>query len=145
MTKIIADTTSGLPLELVHKLGIAMIPQQVIFEEHAYRDDTGISTAEFLNKLKNSAELPKTAAPLPVMYTPVFAEAAKNGETCLVIAPSSKISGTCRSAETARMDFPGADIRIIETQTVAGCLGTKYDRLFDGLGNPWSPKNPKFD
>ena len=124
MTKIIADTTSGLPLDLLQKLGIPLIPQQVIFEEQAYRDDTGISTAEFIQKLKASTVLPKTAAPLPTMYAPCFADAAKNSETCLVIAPSAKISGTSRSAELARQEFPDADIRIIDTQTIAGCLGS---------------------
>ena len=124
MTKIITDTTSGLPLDLAAFLGIPMIPQQVIFEEQSYRDDTGITTTEFLKKLKASAILPKTAAPLPNMYTPFFTLAAQNKETCIVIAPSAKISGTTRSAETARQDFPDTDIRIIDTQTIAGCLGT---------------------
>ena len=124
MTKIITDTTSGLPLDLAASFGISMIPQQVIFEEQSYQDDTGITTAEFLKKLKGSAILPKTAAPLPNMYTPFFTQAAKDKETCIVIAPSAKISGTARSAETACQDFPGADIRIIDTQTIAGCVGT---------------------
>jgi DegV family protein with EDD domain len=34
------------------------------------------------------------------------------------------MSGTLRSAETARQDFPQADIRIIDTMTIAGCLGS---------------------
>ncbi|HEY3310063.1 MAG TPA: DegV family protein [Anaerolineales bacterium] len=122
MTIIVADTTSSLPLELAKQLDIPMIPQQVVFGEQSYRDDE-LSTAEFLKRLKASAALPKTAAPIHSHYTPIFSEAAKRGEAVLVIAPSGKISGTVRSAETARQDFPGADIRIIDTQTVAGCLG----------------------
>jgi DegV family protein with EDD domain len=123
MTKIVADTTSGLPLELAAQLGITMIPQLVIFGEETYRDDTELTTADFLRKLRAATALPKTAAPLPAMYYPVFEAAAKAGETVLVIAPTAKMSGTVRSAETAKADFPGADIRILDTLTIAGCLG----------------------
>ena len=123
MTIIIADTTSGLPLGQAKNLGIPVIPQQVIFGEQTYQDDTGITTDEFLIKLRASRVLPKTAAPLPKMYFPFFSEAAKTGETVIVIAPTGKMSGTIRSAETARQDFPEADIRIIDTLTIAGCVG----------------------
>lgn len=123
MTKIIADTTSSLPLELAKQRDIPMIAQQVVFGEQSFRD-TELTTAEFLRRLKSSAVLPKTAAPIHTDYKPFFSDAAKSGETILVIAPSSKISGTVRSAETAMQDFPGLDIRVIDTLTVAGCLGS---------------------
>jgi len=124
MTKIVADTTSSLPLELAAQLGIPLIPQLVIFGEQTYRDDTELSAADFLQKLKSASVLPKTAAPLPAMYFPIFEAAAQTGETVFVIAPTSQMSGTVRSAETAKADFPGADIRVIDSLTIAGCLGS---------------------
>ncbi len=124
MTIIVADTTSSLPLDMAARLGIPMIPQLVIFGENTYRDDTELTTEDFLQKLRNSKALPKTAAPPPAMYNPIFEKAAESGETIIVVAPTGKMSGTLRSAETARKDFPNADIRIIDTQTVAGCLGS---------------------
>ncbi len=124
MTKIVTDTTSGLPLELAAQLGIYMLPQIIMFGEESYRDDTEIDTATFLQKLRASSVLPTTAAPPLPLYHPIFEEAAKTGETVIVVAPSPKMSGVIRSAETARQDFPTADIRIINTQTIAGCLGS---------------------
>lgn len=124
MTMIIGDTTSSLPLDLASRLGIPLIPQLVIFGEQTYRDDGELPTSEFLRKLRASSTLPKTAAPLHSLYDPYYSKAAKTGEPLLVIAPSEKISGTVRSAQTALQEFPGADIRIIDTNTVAGCLGT---------------------
>jgi len=123
MTIIVADTTSGLPLELAEQLGIPMIPQQVIFGEQTFQDDRELSTTEFLKRLKASSLLPKTAAPLHSLYTPIFSEAAKSGESVIVVAPTCIMSGTVRSAQTARQDFPEADIRIIDTHTIVGCLG----------------------
>ena len=124
MTKIVADTTCGLPLAMLAELGIPVVPQIVTFGEQSFRDDTELTTDEFLQKLKASPVLPKTAAPIPALYTPIFAEAAKAGEPVIVVAPSIKVSGTLRSAQLAALDFPRADIRIIDTQTVAGCLGS---------------------
>lgn len=131
MTIIVADTTSGLPLELAARLGIPMIPQLVIFGENTYRDDTQLTTAGFLEKLRDSKILPKTAAPPPVLYNPIFEKASKSGETVIVVAPTGKMSGTLRSAETARQDFPKADIRIIDTLTIAGCLGSLVLSAYD--------------
>ncbi|MCS6992467.1 MAG: DegV family protein [Anaerolineales bacterium] len=124
MIRIVTDTLTGFPLDLMRARGIPVIPQIVIFGETAYRDDTEIDTATFLQKLRAGRETPKTAAPPPHLYLPIFAEAAKNGDTVLVIAPSAKVSGTVRSAETARNDFPHADIRILDTQTLACNQGT---------------------
>jgi DegV family protein with EDD domain len=124
MTLIVADTTSSLPLDLTARLGIPVIPQFVEFGERSFRDDTELSTADFLEKLRASPTLPKTAAPPPALYNPIFEAAARVGETVIVVAPSAKISGTVRAAEVARQDYPAADIRVVDTLTVAGCLGT---------------------
>lgn len=122
MVKIIADTTCGLPLETLKALGIPVIPQIVIFGEQPYRDDTELDTATFLQKLKTSSQLPKTAAPPPPLYTPVFEEALGKGDEVIVIAPSAKVSGTVRSAEVAAQDFPGLKVHVVDSQTIAGNL-----------------------
>jgi DegV family protein with EDD domain len=41
-----------------------------------------------------------------------------------VVAPSGKVSGTVRSAETAAQEFAEVDIRVIDTQTIACNLGS---------------------
>ena len=124
MTIIVADTTCGLPPAMLADLGIPVLPQLVIFGEQSLRDDTELTTELFLKKLRASSSLPKTAAPMPVLYAPVFSAAAAAGESVVVVAPSAKVSGTARSAETARMDFPQVDIRVVDTQTIAGCLAS---------------------
>jgi DegV family protein with EDD domain len=124
MTIIVADTTCSLPLNLTSQLGIPVVPQSVIFGEQSYWDDSELTTADFLEKLRASPVLPKTAAPPPALYNPIYERAMQGAESVIVVAPSAKVSGTVRSAETARHDFPTADIHVIDTQTIAGCLGT---------------------
>ncbi len=123
MTIIVADTTCGLPRDLLAKRGIPLIPQIVMFGEQAYHDDTELDTASFLQKLKASATLPKTAAPEPPLYYPIYENARAKGESVIVIAPSAKLSGTVRSAETAAQEFPGLDVRVIDSFTISCNLG----------------------
>jgi DegV family protein with EDD domain len=124
MVKIIADTTSGLPHEMLKELGIPLIPQIVVFGEESYRDDTELDTGAFLTKLRASKELPKTAAPPPQLYHPLFQKALKDGDEVVIIAPSAKVSGTVRSAEVAAQDFPELVVRVIDSKTIAGNLAS---------------------
>jgi DegV family protein with EDD domain len=124
MTIIVADTTCGLPRKLLEERGIPLIPQIVTFGEESYHDDKDLDTATFLSKLKASPTLPKTAAPEPSLYYPIFEEARRKGRSVIVVAPTSKASGTVRSAETAAQEFPEVDIRVVDTQTVSCNLGS---------------------
>lgn len=124
MTIIVADTTCGLPRDLLARRGIPLIPQVVMFGEEAFHDDKELDTAAFLQRLKASKELPKTAAPEPPLYFPIFEEAKKTGESVIVVAPTGKASGTVRSAQTAALEFPGVDIRVVDTLTISCNLGS---------------------
>jgi len=124
MTVIVADTTCGLPRDLLERRGIPFVPQVVIFGDEAYHDVTELDTLEFLKKLKASPVLPKTAAPEPTLYYAIFDKAREQGQSVIVVAPSAKLSGTVRSAEVAAQEYPGMDIRIIDTLTVSCNLGS---------------------
>lgn len=123
MIKIIADTTCGLPLDELAELGIDVIPQIIIFDGKPYRDDTEIDTPTFLAKLNSAKELPKTSAPPPVYYEPLFKQYAKQGYPIIIPTPSTELSGTFRSAESAAEEVPEAEVHIIDTRTIAGGLG----------------------
>ena len=92
MTVIVADTTCGLPRELLEQRGIPFVPQVVIFGDQSFHDDGELDTAEFLKKLKAAPLLPKTAAPEPTLYYPIFEKANARGESVIVVAPSARIS-----------------------------------------------------
>lgn len=123
MTRIVADTTCGLPPELARQLGIPLVPQIINFGAESFREGVDIDHATFMARLRVGPHLPKTAAPYPGDFIEVFQEFVSAGEAIVCIHPSTDVSGTVRSAEIARQDFPGADIRIIDTRTIAGPLG----------------------
>ena len=76
-------------LEEAKKLGIPLLPQLVIFGDETYRDDTEMGPAAFLEKLASTSVRPKTAAPEPVRYQPIFEKWLGEKSTILVICPSA--------------------------------------------------------
>jgi DegV family protein with EDD domain len=124
MIKIVTDTTSSLPRHLAEEYDIPVLPQIIIFGEEAYRDDTELDTPAFIEKLRASPALPKTAAPPPALYHPIFERLLAEADTIICLHPSTDLSGTVRSATVAVQDFPGADIRVVDTRTTAGPLAT---------------------
>jgi len=124
MTIIIADTTCGLPHDLLAQRNIPVIPQIVMFGEEAFHDDKEMDTSKFLQKLREAKTLPKTSAPEPPLYFPFFKQAQETGESVIVVAPTSKASGTVRSAQTAAAEFPKVDIRVVDTLTISCNLGS---------------------
>jgi DegV family protein with EDD domain len=124
MVRIIADTLSCLEQEFADKYQIPVISQVINFGEESYYEGKEISTEEFLERLKASKVLPKTAAPPPELFAKEFARLGADGEPILCILPTAELSGTVRSAEVAKQDFPDADIRIIDTRSIGSALGT---------------------
>ena len=124
MTIIIGDTTCGIPVQEAKKLNIPMLPQIIVFGHDSYRDDYEIDHQTFINKLKESTELPKTAAPSPKLYEPYFIDAEENTQDVVILCPSSELSGTYRSAMTAANENGKLNIYIIDTKTIGGGLAS---------------------
>lgn len=124
MIKLFADTTCSIPVDELTSMGIHVIPQIIVFGDESLRDDSQISHKEFIARLTSASQLPKTAAPPPVLYTDLFKQEAEAGNSMLIVCPSASLSGTVRSAETAKKDFPHADIRIVDTGAIGSGLGS---------------------
>ena len=124
MTKIITDTTAGLPDQVTQQHNIPVIPQVIIFESDSYLEGQEIDHDAFMQRLKGSKELPKTSAPPPELFVGAFERLIPEGEPILCIHPSSELSGTVRSATVAAANFPDADIRVIDTRVIGSPLAT---------------------
>ncbi len=122
MVRIITDTTAGLPVEVARRYDIPIMPQIVVFDRDSYLEGIDLDNAGFMRLLTTSSELPKTSAPPPEMFVEQFRRLVPAEEAILCLHPSSEISGTVRSAQVAAQEFPDADIRVIDTRTIASPL-----------------------
>lgn len=124
MVKIITDTTSCIPADFARQHHIPVIPQVIYFGAESYLEGIDIDIHTFMGRLVVSPELPKTAAPPPELFVKIFEELVPQKESIICIHPSGEVSGTVRSALTAKEEFPLADIRVLDTRIIASPLST---------------------
>jgi DegV family protein with EDD domain len=122
MVHIITDTTSGLPPEIAARYDIPVVPQVINFGRESFLECEEMDSQMFMERLVSSDVLPQTAAPPPELFVKHMERFAADGQPILCIHPSSKLSGTVRSASIARQRFPGADIRVMDTLAIGGPL-----------------------
>jgi DegV family protein with EDD domain len=123
MVHILTDTTAGLSAEDAARYDIPVIPQVIHFGHESYLECQEMDVEAFIERLVTSRDLPKTSAPPPELYSEHFRRFAADGEPILCIHPSSKVSGTVRSATVARQAFPDLDIRVMDTLAIGAPLG----------------------
>ncbi len=122
MVRIITDTTACIDLEYAKQHRIPVIPQIVTFGDQSFYEGIELDNSAFMDRLRKSSALPKTAAPPPELFRREFEKLVPSGEPILCLHPSIEVSGTVRSAVVAAQDFPSADIRIIDSRILAAPL-----------------------
>ena len=120
--KIITDGSCDLSHEVLNKFNINVVPLGVSFGEEHYTAGVDIDNKEFYAKMKDSKELPKTFCPSPENFCKEY---QCEEDKIIVIALSSKLSGTYNSASLARdlylSEHKEKDIRVIDSMT--GSIG----------------------
>lgn len=118
--KIITDTLSDITGDLIEELGITVVPLYVRFGEEIFRDRVDITSEEFYHRLVSKNILPSTTQPTPNDFLEVYDKLAEETDEILVIVVSSKLSGTCQSAQQAKDSFTGkCRIEIVDSLSVA--------------------------
>jgi DegV family protein with EDD domain len=121
--KIITDSTSDLPLDIVKRYDIEVLPLTVHFGEETFRDGVDIKLPEFLDKMKNSGIFPTTSQVNPQTFYESYKKYLEQGYKILSIHISSKLSGTYQSACIARDMLESEDIIVIDSLNVTSGLG----------------------
>ncbi|GAA0123378.1 MAG: DegV family protein [Clostridium argentinense] len=121
--KIITDSTCDLPDHIIDKYDIEMIPLVFTIDGKTYFDRIDINLPEFLKKMDDSSELPKTGQINPHRFYEIYDRYLKEGYKIISIHISSKMSGTYQSALVAKDMLDTEDIEVIDSQCVCGALG----------------------
>jgi DegV family protein with EDD domain len=119
MIKIVSDSSADLPIDLIKKYDIKLVPLTVTIEGQNYLEKVDLTPEEFFTKMFSSNELPKTSQPSPASFAEAFSHFGTNTEIlCFTI--SSGLSGTYQSACIGK-DLSGAKVTVFDT--LAGSLG----------------------
>jgi DegV family protein with EDD domain len=114
--QIITDSDSSISPQLANQYGITLVPITIQFGEKTFVTNLNIDDRLLFQKIDRLGKLPTTAAPSPASFTAAFTEAFASGaEEILCICVSSKVSSTYESALLAAREFPGKNIRVIDS------------------------------
>ena len=103
MVKIITDTLSDMPQELVSALGLTVVPLNLHFGDKVFKDRVDITTGEFYKRLTTRGEVhPTTSAPSPGLFIEEFTRLSRETDSILCIMTSGKMSAISESALHAR-------------------------------------------
>ena len=123
--KVITDSACDLDDAVVAELGITIVPLSIRFGSEEYVDRVNLSPKEFYDKMAATSALPETAAPAPGAFEQAFREALDGGADGVVcVNLSGQLSATIQSAQNAARSLNGAPIRIIDSLSVTGGLGS---------------------
>ncbi len=119
--KIVTDSSSGVPREVMERDGIQIVPIQVQFGTDSYKEGRDLTLDEFYRRLDEPV-LPTTSQPAPGDFVQVYKGLVGECDEIISIHLTSKASGTCQAARLASQMIEGARITIVDTQTAS--LGT---------------------
>ncbi|HBH13510.1 MAG: DegV family protein [Clostridiales bacterium 38_11] len=121
--KLVTDSTSDLPIELVEKLGIKVLPLRVNFKEKSYLDGIELKPEEFYEKLVTAKELPTTSQVTPGEFVEIFQQLLDDGHEVLGIFIAKELSGTFSSASLAKDTIGSDKIHIFDSRGVNAMIG----------------------
>ena len=116
--KIVTDSTVDLPLELIEKYNIEVLPMLINFGEESYLDGVELTCNEMQDRINRENVLPTTSQVTPNRFQECFEKNLKEGYKILAITISSKMSGTYQSACIAKDMIESDDIVVIDSNLV---------------------------
>lgn len=133
MYKIVSDSSLDLNDALEKELIVDKVPFKLYIEEEEIIDDENLNVIEFIEKMKHSHKLPRTACPSPNDFKEHF----EGEETIFGITISSKLSGTYNSAILAKnivLEEVKKKIHIFDSKSASigqTLIGLKIKELMD--------------
>jgi DegV family protein with EDD domain len=120
--RVVTDSTVDLSNDIVEKLQIEVVPLTFTIEDKLYVDRIDITPAEFMEKMKQSSELPKSSQPSVGQFVEVYNRLGKEGFDVISIHMTGGMSGTVSSAESAAM-LTEANVTVIDSRFISIALG----------------------
>ncbi|RKL67517.1 fatty acid-binding protein DegV [Salipaludibacillus neizhouensis] len=120
--KIVTDSTLDLPMDVIKKLDITIVPLTVTIDGESYLDGIDISSSEFSKMLVNAKDVPGSSQPSTGQFLEVYDRLGKDGNPIISIHMTSGMSGTFNSAKTAS-EMTDLDVTVVDSNFISVALG----------------------
>jgi DegV family protein with EDD domain len=105
-TRIVVDSSSTIPPDLVAQYGMIEVPTLVNFGADSFRNNIDLSPAQFYARIAEGGPWPTTSQPPPAYFADAYRQAfAEGAEHIFLCTVSGKFSGTFQSAQRAATEF----------------------------------------
>lgn len=118
--KIVTDSTITVEPELIEKYDITIVPLAILIDGVLYQD-TDLSAAQFMSKMKDSKNLPKTSQPPVGVFAETYDKLAEDGSQIISIHLTKALSGTVEAARQGAM-LSKADVTVIDSDFIDQAL-----------------------
>jgi DegV family protein with EDD domain len=119
MVRIITDSTADLGHEIANQANINVIPLSVIIGGNTYHDGEDIDQFRLFDLIRQTGELPKTAAPSMGEFHEFF----DGQDDIIFIGISSKLSATIQNAALTARELPAGKVRVIDSLNLSSGIG----------------------
>jgi len=119
--KIVTDSTVDMAEELIEKYEIEVVPLSISINGETFLDRVDIEPAEFIQKMKESENLPKTSQPPVGVFLETYNKLADQGYTIISIHMTGGMSGTVDSARSAAT-LTDADVTVFDSEYISKAL-----------------------
>lgn len=127
MIKIITDSTSDLPADLVRQYNLGIVPLYLIWRDQQFIDNVNITKEQFFARLPLDPVAPTTSQPSVEDYAKVFRDAkAEGADEIICVTIAKDLSGTYQSATNAARD---AELKVHVVDSAATTMGLGYQVL----------------
>jgi len=127
MLKIITDSATDMPQEIIERFQLHVIPTPVVIDGVDYFDGVTIHTKDFYDVLDDVNRDVKTYHINPDMFENAFRPYAERGDSVIYMCFSTGIAGTFNAANLAKQavleDYPDFDLTIIDSKSAAVGFG----------------------
>ncbi|WP_338749491.1 DegV family protein [Bacillus sp. FJAT-52991] len=119
--KIVTDSSADIRQSDLEAYGITNVPLTILIDGESYLDGVEISPDEFLVKMQQAKELPKSSQPPVGRFLEVYDELGKDGSEILSIHMTGKMSGTVRSAQQAA-EMSQSNVTVVDSEYISKAL-----------------------
>lgn len=115
--RIVTDSTVDMKIEELERLNIEVVPLTIFIDGKIYTDRVDITPSEFMKKMKDSNELPKTSQPATGAFLEMYDRLGSEGYDVISIHLTGAMSGTIQSAQSAA-NMSKTNVTVIDSRFI---------------------------
>ncbi|MDT0670468.1 DegV family protein [Mammaliicoccus sciuri] len=126
--KIVVDSTTDLSADFLEENNITVVPLNILIDGVTYVDQEDISSTEFLEKMKDAKELPKTSQPPIGKIVETYDALGADGSEIISIHMTSELSGTFSAAQQAAQ-MTESKVTVVDSQFISLAYGFQIEEV----------------